>query len=124
MDQDTQRMSTMNNQLEVVETVQQLRAATQRLSEASKQVFKLAKERAVTERVYRMELAKEIATLRHQGVQATLIPDLARGHVAELKEERDFAHEMHRSAMSSIGALQVEIQSWQSILRIMDEVEK
>jgi len=42
--------------------------------------------------------------------------------VSHLKLERDMAQEVHRSAMSSIGALQVEIQSWQSILKYMSEV--
>lgn len=112
----------MNNNPEVVETAQQLKAATERLSEATKKVFVLARDRAETERVYRMELSKQIMMLRHEGVQATLIPDIARGNVAELKFERDSAHEMHRSAMSSIDALKVEIQSWQSIMKILQEV--
>lgn len=108
--------------MEVVQTVQQLRKATDRLSDSTKEVFRLAKARAETERDYRMALSKEIATLRAEGVQATLIPDLARGNVSQLKFERDLAMEVHRSAMSSIGALQVEIQSWQSILKYMSEV--
>lgn len=107
--------------MEVVQTVQHLQKATERLSEATKEVFRLAKTRAETEREYRMELAKQIALLRAENVQATLIPDLARGNVSELKFKRDMAMEMHRSAMSSIGALQVEIQSWQSILKYMSE---
>ncbi len=108
--------------MEVVQTVEQLRHATERLSEATKEVFRLAKKRSETEREYRMALSKEIATLRAENVQATLIPDLARGNVSDLKFKRDLAMEVHRSAMSSIGALQVEIQSWQSILKYMSEV--
>jgi len=110
--------------MEVVQTVEQLQKATERLSEATKEVFRLAKDRAETEQEYRMELSKQIATLRAENVQATLIPDLARGNVSDLKLKRDLAMEMHRSAMSSIGALQVEIQSWQSILKYMSEIEK
>lgn len=108
--------------MEVVSTVESLKEATERLSNASKQVFKMARLRAESERAYRIELSKQIMTLRGEGVQATLIPDLARGNAAELKYERDLNHELHRSAMSSIGALQVEIQSLQSILKIMSEV--
>ncbi len=108
--------------MEVVQTVESLKEATERLSLSTKKVFVLARERAETEQVYRKELAKEIMTLRHQGVQATLIGDIARGNVADLKFKRDSAHEIHRSAMSSIDALKVEIQAWQSILKIMSEV--
>lgn len=107
--------------LEVVETVTQLKKATERLSEATKEVFRLAKARAQTELEYRKALSVEIAALRFDGYQATLIPDVARGNVAQLKFERDLAQEVHRSAMSSIGALQVEIQSWQSILKYMSD---
>lgn len=113
-----------SDSMEVVQTVEQLQKATERLSEATKEVFRLAKDRAETEQEYRMELSKQIATLRAENVQATLIPDLARGNVSDLKLKRDLAMEMHRSAMSSIGALQVEIQSWQSILKYMSEIEK
>lgn len=108
--------------MEVVQTVQQLKQATDRLSDATKEVFRLAKNRAETERNYRMALGKEMATLRAEKMPATLIGDMARGNVSDLKFERDLAMEMHRSAMSSIGALQVEIQSWQSILKYMSEV--
>lgn len=107
--------------MELVDTVQQLKLATDRLSDATKEVFRLAKKRAETERDYREALSKEIVMLRADNVQATLIPDLSRGKVAQLKFERDLATEMHRSAMSSISALQVEIQSWQSILKYMSD---
>lgn len=109
--------------MEVVQTVQQLKQATDRLSDATKEVFRLAKNRAETERNYRMALSKEMTTLRAEKMPATLIGDMARGNVSDLKFERDLAMEMHRSAMSSIGALQVEIQSWQSILKYMSEVD-
>lgn len=108
--------------MEVVKSVEQLRKATERLSEATKEVFRLASQRAEAERVYRMELQKEIMRLRAEGMPATLIVDVAKGKTADLKFERDKAREMHRSAMHSIQALQVEIQSWQSILRYMEEV--
>src|SRR5690625_2804528 len=90
--------------MEVVKSVEQLRKATERLSEATREVFRLAADRAKTEREYRIELQKEILILRSEGVQATLIPDIARGKTADLKFERDKAMEMHRSAMQSIQA--------------------
>ena len=111
----------MSESPELVVTVEELKKATLRLSDATKQVFRLAKARAETEREYRQALSKEIVIQRSKGVQATLIPDLCRGKVADLKFERDLAQEVHRSAMSSISALEVEIQSWQSILRYMNE---
>lgn len=108
--------------MELIPVVNQLRTATERLSESTKEVFRLAKERAETEREYRQALSKEITRLRAESMQATLVSDVARGNVSELKFKRDLAKEMHRSAMRAISALEVEIQSWQSILRNLDEV--
>ena len=108
--------------MELIQVTQQLLEANQRLSKATKEVFKMARERAQTEKVYRMELAKQMTRLRIEGVQATLIPDIARGNIAELKEQRDLAKELHRSAIQSIQALQVEIQAWQSVLRNYEEL--
>lgn len=108
--------------MEVIQVAQQLNETTQRLSKSTKEVFKLARKRAQTEQKYRKELMKEIVKLREQDYPATLISDVARGRVADLKLERDLAKEMHRSAMQSISALEVEVQSWQSILRNLDEM--
>lgn len=107
--------------MELIQVVEHLNHATSRLSKATKEVFKLAKERAEAERDYRLALSKEIVRLREQNMPATMIPDTARGNVAELKFQRDLAQEMHRSAMQSISALEVEVQAWQSILRNLDE---
>lgn len=108
--------------MELIKVVDQLNQSTSRLSKATKEVFKLARERAETEREYRLALSQEIMKLRAQGEPATLIADVARGNVAELKFKRDMAMELHRSAMQSISALEVEVQAWQSILRNLDEV--
>jgi hypothetical protein len=58
---------------------------------------------SLAEREYRVELAKKTATLRSQGMAATLIPDLAKGDekVAGLKAERDLAHALMEAATHS-----------------------
>ena len=108
--------------MELTPTIQMLHEATQRISEASKQIFKLSKAKAEAERAYRTALSQEIMKLRAEGVQATLIPDLARGAVAELKFERDYATEMHRAAIASMESLRVEINALQSISKYQSEV--
>lgn len=96
--------------------------ANNRLSNASKETLRLAKNRAETERDYRKSLSVEIMRLRADGMQATLIPDVARGNINELKFERDLAMELHRSALSSMQALTVEISAWQSLYKQHNEV--
>jgi len=108
--------------MELIKVVDHLNQSTSRLSKATKEVFKLAKDRAETEREYRLALSQEMFRLRDEGLPATMIPDLARGNISKLKYDRDLAMELHRSAMRSISALEVEVQAWQSILRNLDEV--
>lgn len=65
--------------MELSPTVQMLHKATMRMSEASKEVFRLAKTKAETEYTYRKALSQEMLILRAKKMPATLIPDIARG---------------------------------------------
>lgn len=108
--------------MELSPTVQMLYQATQRMSEASKEVFRLAKAKAETERVYRTQLAQVMFQMRDEKVPATLIGDLARGQVADLKFERDLAADTHRSALAAMEALKTEINALQSIAKYQSEI--
>lgn len=109
--------------MEIIETTKALHKATERLSEMRENIFVLAENRAQTEYEYRLALSKEITRLRMQNVQATLIPDIARGNVASLKHERDLAQELHRSAMQSIEALRTEIGARTNIARYTSDLD-
>ncbi|PSL41719.1 hypothetical protein B0H94_11832 [Salsuginibacillus halophilus] len=108
--------------MEATELAKEMYSISQRIDKASKEVFRLSKERAESERAYREALYKEITKLRHDGVQATLIPDIARGTVADLKFERDAALEMHRSALASLESIQTQASLLQSINRYADDM--
>jgi|SRR5690625_237584 len=95
---------------------------SQRLNRASRALYKLAEEKAEAERVYRMELSKEIFRLRAEGSSVTLIPDTARGNVSDLKFDRDLADGKYRSALESLDALKSQLSALQSILRYQEEV--
>lgn len=108
--------------MELTPVVQELYLATKRMSEASREVFRLARSKSEAEHIYRKELAKKIFMLRADKVQATLIPDLARGEVADLKFERDLAADTYRSAIAAMEALKVEINALQTIARYNSEI--
>ena len=108
--------------MELTPTVQMLHAATKRISESSKEIFRLSKEKAEKERVYRVALHQEIVKMRSEGIQATLIPDMARGAVADLKFERDLALETHRAALAAMESLRAEINSLQSIAKYQSDI--
>ncbi|WP_242976236.1 hypothetical protein [Clostridium sporogenes] len=60
--------------------------------------------------------------LREQKVQATLIPDIARGNTAELKFKRDLAEATYKTCKEMLQALQAELSGYQSILKIQQEI--
>ncbi|KKX54450.1 hypothetical protein [Brevibacillus borstelensis] len=105
-----------------IDIAQEIRRVSSRLDKVPQAIFDHAKAFAEAERVYRMELAKEITRLRTEGLQATLISDVARGNVAELKYKRDLAEGLYRSSVESSKALQAEMSGLQSILKVQSDV--
>lgn len=108
--------------MESVEIAKEIIRVSSRLDKVPQAIFDNAKTFAEAERVYRMELAKEITRLRAEGLQATLISDVARGNVAELKYKRDLAEGLYRSSVESSKALQAEMSGLQSILKVQSDV--
>ena len=108
--------------MELTPTLQMLRDATIRISQSSKEIFKLSKEKARTEKIYRQALAQEMLMLRSEGMPATLIPDVARGNVADLKFQRDAALETHRAALAAMESLRVEINALQTIAKYQSDI--
>lgn len=103
--------------VELIELTQEMLAVSRRIDKASKEIFKLAKNKAEFEKTYREELAKEIVKLRAEGVQATLIPDLARGKVAYLKFERDLAKDTYKAGISALEAVKTQASVLQTITK-------
>lgn len=108
--------------MDIQSVTSKMQELEERISKAQKFLFRIAKEKAETERVYRMDLAQEIMRLRSEGVQAVLIADIARGSVAHEKFERDFADVQYRAAIESIESMRVQMSALQSILRYMEDV--
>lgn len=108
--------------MELSPVVNEIHDATKRLRRASKEIFKLASNKAEMERAYRKSLAEEIAKLRDEKVPATLIGDIARGNVAYFKFERDLAADMYKSGISSMEALKAEINALQSIAKYQSDI--
>ncbi|AUN06636.1 hypothetical protein [Clostridium botulinum] len=95
---------------------------SKRLDNGINTLNKKAKEYAEAERDYKIALAKEILILRESKVQATLIPDIARGNVGELKFKRDVAEVTYKSCKDMLQGLQAELSGYQSILRVQEDI--
>lgn len=108
--------------IEISQVTEMMFETSKRIDKATRTIYQLAGQKAETERAYRQELSKQIMTLRSEGVQATLIPDIARGNVAYLKVERDHARDIFKSAISSLEALKTEASVLQTISKYQTEV--
>lgn len=98
--------------------------ASKRIDDATKAIYKLAKNKAETEEKYRIALAKEKLILKSEGMAISLIEDIARGKedIARLKFERDYAEDMFKAAIESLRALRSELSALQSLYRNQEEV--
>ncbi|MGG4288355.1 hypothetical protein ABEW81_11215 [Priestia megaterium] len=113
----------MNNPTpEHIEIAKEMRKVSDRLDAASKEIFRMAKEKAEKEMIYRKRLAQEIMIVRESGLPAVLVSDVARGNVAELKFERDLSTDLFKAGIESLGAIKVQASVLQSIHKRYDNL--
>jgi MarR-like DNA-binding transcriptional regulator SgrR of sgrS sRNA len=108
--------------MELSQIAKEIYESGKRLENGSKQLFTLSKEMAESEREYRRALQIEILQLRDQKVQATLIPDIARGKTSELKFKRDLAEARWTSAKQSLEAIKTQMSGLQTIIKFQEEI--
>lgn len=101
--------------IELIEITQEMHEVSKRIDKASKEIFKLAKNKAEFERQYREALSKEIVRLRLENTPATLIQDIAKGNLAYLKYERDLAKDFYKSGISALEAVKTQASVLQTI---------
>ena len=103
----------MTNPQAIIDNLMKL---SSELSKLNKQLADVADKKAESERDYRVALAKEISKLKIEGMQVTLIPDVAKGNVAEYKHERDKWEVMYDVIRDQIRTTRDRISVGQSIL--------
>lgn len=108
--------------MELQSITKEIYDATKRLDEAGHAVYKLALEKAETEREYRLALSQRITTLKAEGMSVTLISDVARGDVADLKFNRDLAEGKYKASMQALEALKAQVNALQTISKYQSEV--
>lgn len=93
-----------------------------RIEECMKQYYKQAQVKSEAERVYRIALQQAIFAYKQDKYPATLIPDLARGHTAEQKYQRDLTEALYNTTRDSLRALQAELNSYQTMIRFQSDL--
>jgi hypothetical protein len=108
--------------MEVIQVTQELMKVYERLNKAIAEINRLAKYKAEAERNYRMKLSMQYVKLKFEGVSVTLIPDMAKGNVAELMYERDSSEAQFTAVRESIAALQTQASVLQSVLKYQEQI--
>lgn len=108
--------------MELIQVTEEIYQASKRLSKSSDALYKLAKEKAEAEREYRFEFAQEIMRLKEEGLQVTLITDVARGNLAEQLYKGDLAESRYKAGVEAVGAIKTQVSSLQTLLKYQTEV--
>lgn len=89
-----------------------LRKLTELLNKALKELGKRGSEYADCYKNYRVAVAKELLTLRDNGMPVTIAYDIARGNeeVAELKRKEIVSESLYKSCQEAINSYKLQIK--------------
>ena len=108
--------------IEISDITREIYESGKRLEKGSKELFSLAKEMAESEALYRKQLALEIIKLRDAKMPISIISDIARGNISDLKLKRDTAEFKYKAAISSLNAIQNQMSGLQTILKYQSDI--
>lgn len=103
--------------MELIEIGKKLYQTSIRIDKAPAEIYKQAKAYAEAERDYRSALSVEIMRLKSEGLSISILADVARGNVSDLKYERDLKYGLYKGSIESKKALEAELSALQSIYR-------
>lgn len=94
------------------ELIDEVRTKSAALDKAISQLVPKGRERAQTERDYRVALRKKILSERAQGTPVTIISDVCRGdpEIAGLRFEKDMAETMYDAVKEAINGYKLQIR--------------
>ncbi|WML33208.1 hypothetical protein [Clostridium sp. OS1-26] len=92
--------------LDMVDIAKEIYTAAKRLQKSGDKLFTLARGYAEAEQKYRQDLGIELLKLREQKVPVTLIGDVARANISDLKFNRDMAEYKYKAGRDKAQALQ------------------
>jgi ABC-type phosphate transport system auxiliary subunit len=108
--------------LDMVDIAKEIYTAAKRLQKSGDKLFTLAREYAEAEQKYRQVLGIELLKLREQKVPVTLIGDVARANISDLKFNRDMAEYKYKAGRDKAQALQAEISALQTLYKRQEDI--
>ena len=109
--------------LDMVDIAQEIYTSAKRLQKSGDMLFILAKEYAEAEQNYRQALGMEIMKLRDEKLQVSIVGDVARANVSEIKFKRDLAEFKYKAGRDKAQALQAEISALQTLYKRQDDIQ-
>ncbi|KOR24170.1 hypothetical protein [Clostridium sp. L74] len=108
--------------VDIVEIAQEIYNAAKRLQKSGDKLFALAKEYAKAEQKYRQALGMEIMKLRGEKVPVSIVGDIARANISNLKFERDLSEYRYKAGRDKAQALQAEISALQTLYKRQEDI--
>lgn len=108
--------------VDTVEIAQEIYTAAKRLQKSGDKLFSLAREYAEAEQKYRQALGIELMKLRDEKVPVSIVGDVARANISNLKFERDMAEFRYKAGRDKSQALQAEISALQTLYKRQEDI--
>lgn len=108
--------------MELIQVTTEMYKISKRMEKFSEAIHKLAQDKAIADRDYRVELAQEMLRLKADGMAAGLIRDIAVGNVADFYMEKERTEAFFKAAIESVDALKSQLSALQTILKYQTEV--
>ena len=108
--------------MEPITIANELHDTGKQLRKGAQEIFAAAREKAESEKNYRVALAREIMTLKEKGLPVSVINDVARGNTADLKFARDLADAKYTASREALNSLQAQASSLQTIIRFYKDL--
>ncbi|WML33187.1 hypothetical protein [Clostridium sp. OS1-26] len=108
--------------IDMVDIAKEIYTAAKRLQKSGDKLFALAREYAEAEQKYRQALGIELLKLREQKAPVTLIGDVARANISDLKFNRDMAEYKYKAGRDKAQALQAEISALQTLYKRQEDI--
>ena len=108
--------------LDMVDVGQEIYTAAKRLQKSGDKLFTLAREYAEAEQIYRQALGMEMMKLREEKVPISIVGDVARSNISNLKFNRDMAEFRFKAGRDKAQALQAEISALQTLYKRQEDI--
>ena len=108
--------------MDLVNINQKILEASTTIREGSKMIFEYAKKAAEAERDYDKAYAFKIQELMDKKMPVTVVKEIAKGEIADLKYKMDLQENLYDACKRSLSAQESQLSALQSILKYQSEV--